>query len=1712
MKKPGYWVLAGSLILNLVFVAAWLHQRQPRTAGLDFAEFTTTESGGNGHFRIRFATSMDIKDEDLPVRLSPALPVRHIWEDDRELILLPDSSPMPGLPIAVPPREDATDAAGQPLRSSQLTTYSAPLHIELARHERLAPKRYRLHFEANADIPPASLLPHLKVSGASLSLGENKGIIAEFAETPESFSLRIAKTLRAPGADRGLRSPVEAKVSIESEGKLVRNVYSVGDRDGFELRLRMADPVSLAEAREHITVEPAVDFEIRRRWSSNYALVGDFQPRQFYRITLAAGMRFSEGRVLEEEQVRTLATRDLDPVLNFASRGPVLPLSRSDSLPIEVANIERVGITARQIFPNNLVEFFRDGDSDDAGRRVGSDAIDLDLSPNVVHDSTLPLDSILGGNGPGIYEVTLVRSDRYWPRSTRTIVRTDLGLSISWGSKGLAATVLSLGSNAPIADCAIKVFSRQNQLLGSGATGANGLARIRLEDGGAPYLIVAEHGNDQTFLGLGDSHQHDLTAFKMPARAYASGAYEAFVYSERGVCRPGESITLNLLLRDRAAKAVGDFPVEIRVRDPENQIMHQQTLTLDGHGFASLELPLAAQARTGSYSVEAGEPDGQIWGSNHFKVAHYQPDRIRTELVLDQDSYEPDSALIASVAADYYFGRPVTNSQATIQLDFAAASVEPEGFADFAFTPAADDLDLPSRQRERASTDVLGKVTQTFQLPESSPGGALKLLLRASVQEPGGRAVSAAESAVLYAWPFYLGLRPNWDESASPEGPLELAWVAVSAKGEPRHAHALRYTLQREEWQYTLSEDGRGDLAYRWEKELVTVAEGDLDRAGHKGAFEIDPGSPGHYVVELHDKEVGVNVRHSFSLWYGDGGGARPSHPATLVIHSDRERYAPGDTARLTFQSPTTGVAMITSGAGEIDRSFAIEVQPGENVVEIPLPGIAQGCAYVGVTIIGPDGVAELPRRLFGLARLSLDQAGRKLAVQLELPDEARPGQTIEVGVETGAKAQVQLMLVDEGILALTKFDSPSPFWFFHGERRCGLRFGDVYDLLFPETPEHFGQIAAIGGGGSAARYLNIAADMQKPAVVVLPPREIDGAGKIPVTLPDHTGALRVMAVAFNNVAVGSGHQELRVRDDLSLLMSAPQVVAPGDRFELTAQISNHRADRKQAISVSIDGPVTTIEAPPEVVYLSPGESTTVVARFEAAESAGAVGISLQVGDQLETSRLVVRPPSPPISRAEFREIPAGQRMSFEPEGEWLAGTAQRQLSISANPAIDASNALAWLRLYPYGCLEQSVSNAFPLAYADGINSAFDAKARQQPVAATLDRLRLMQTSRGGFAMWPGGDTPWFGASVYAAHFLVATKQQGSVLDRALDYLARTARRSDKSVEDRGYALYVLAAGGKPQHALAESLLADSANSGLSRFLAAASLVRGGRAREGAEALEKVFAEDYLAGKLTWYMDSPARRAGLALTVLQDIIPDSPEVPELLAMLRRHRTADGHWGTTQANAMAALAIGQWGRLHPEAGHGKGIARIGDAEFAIGELERTLGNEAVVIDADPSGPLYASLLTRGVPLKPDTAEFANGMSITRSYTDADGHSVAEFAQGDLVTVTIRLASSQARKDVVVVDLLPGGLQIEDGGLATRWQHADEAKGVAVNFVEKLDDRLLLYCDLLGHTEAIFRYQTRAVTRGRFVIPRITAEAMYAPEVAAASGNLSPILVY
>ena len=560
---------------------------------------------------------------------------------------------------------------------------------------------------------------------------------------------------------------------------------------------------------------------------------------------------------------------------------------------------------------------------------------------------------------------------------------------------------------------------------------------------------------------------------------------------------------------------------------------------------------------------------------------------------------------------------------------------------------------------------------------------------------------------------------------------------------------------------------------------------------------------------------------------------------------------------------------------------------------------------------------------------------------------------------------------------------------------------------------------------------------------------------------------------------------------------------------------------------LTLSGPAR-IDGPAAEQRLEPDAAGSALVTWMCHADDGAAGrVSVRIQAEAGThSRAVdeflqVRPASLPVYRSRFERVAPGQTLSLQPGEGFLAGSGSASAQVSAANQVETTAALAWLLQYPYGCLEQTVSRA--MAYV-AFPDLFPAAPGSGPLAEALRLLSAAELADGGFSMWAGGRELWLSGSLYACHFLSAVESHGGTLEPSLrtrslaflrDAVLGRVSGTPISTADRAYALYVLAALGHPERQIAKGMAAPSQEAPLVRLLAAAALVRAGRAAEGMPLLEQALKGDLQQGRLGWDFDSPVRRYALALCVLNDIQPKHPAADRLVDLLRRQRSPAGHWGTTQDNALVILALGQR-PAEPAAG----TAVVG---LTAGDTPRRVSGTAVLAlqDADLRGgltvaaegaPVFLAWQERGVPAALPTEDVSHGIAIRRQYLTLDGAPAAAFRHGDLILVRITIETPMPRANLVVADLLPGGVEIEDASLATRQGvPAASSGGVLLKLAQAQDDRLVLCADIASSKPVTYDYHVRAVTRGVFAVPRIRTEAMYDSEVAAESGGKGQITI-
>jgi hypothetical protein len=1019
----------------------------------------------------------------------------------------------------------------------------------------------------------------------------------------------------------------------------------------------------------------------------------------------------------------------------------------------------------------------------------------------------------------------------------------------------------------------------------------------------------------------------------------------------------------------------------------------------------------------------------------------------------------------------------------------------------------------------------------------------VRVVLQASVQEPGGRAVTGSDNFTLYPSDWFIGLKQK--DGTGKECVLDLALLATE-QGKAASlddGREIRFTVYKRFWDYVLVQDGN-DYRRRW-KETVSEVEGasktftipqGADLAAYTSQISFDLPSGCYDIVA----EYGENIRTKLNVWHSAGeSGRRTGDPSELVFKTDAKKYTPGQTAKITFTSPVDGEAFVTAGALRLDSAEAIQVKAGENTVEAKIPAeCLNGRYHVSVFVIGKDKDEYI--RASGYASLDLDHsAAHKLDVAITVPGIVRPETETDVTVSLASLAgkpqagQVCLFAVDEGVLALTSFKTPDIFKFFLQNDDSFLTMSETYSELFPNL--RIRPDGTIGGGDAPeASKSALAASLVKmkdAARVVVPVVKIpeSGSATVKVKIPDHSGSLRFMAVANAIDAVGSGEREMIVRTPVGLTVSAPRVLTPGDEAVISVRAFNHDAkDGAVKFTLALPDTLQVMGDQPRIDALKAGETKDISFRVKALDKLGegtlAATISVGAESRTEKTFITVRPATPPQTVAKFASVAAGKDYSLDLSSEFVS-VESADLSISSSPAISVKDALDWLNGYPYGCLEQTVSGAFPFVATPslvkaGLLDAEIAKTMQPKVASAYARILGMMVGDGAFAMWPDVRKEWPEGTVYASHFVFEAKAArlitvDPVIERSITaYLLRLANSAGSyKPELRAYATYVLAAAGNKDFVVpARNVLAGS-KPGFAQFLAAAALIRGGYAGEGAEPLRTSLAEPnwlYKTSDLVGITDTAAR-AGMVLNILMKCDPkgNKDTAAELAAFLAGRIRKDGNcWGTTQSNAWAAMGLAAFAEHYPPADVTGSVSLPGqnkkDEFSGVAKkdgLTVDLKGKTVVGNTGKTD-FFVKAVVKGIPKNAANSE--GPIKLKREFFDEKGNLVTSLKHGELAFVRITVDSPDVVENIVISDILPAGLEIEDEALATRMNASGRIpKNILLknrqefSRTEKRDDRFLVFGTLYGSAYAI--YTVRAVTPGKFLIPALQAEAMYDPDM-------------
>ena len=1327
------------------------------------------------------------------------------------------------------------------------------------------------------------------------------------------IKVKIEKGFKCTGGQIGLEKANVTPVILRGKGTLGVTYSDVRESDGTPyISVSFSAPVLSDTIESYLELTPAVNYQVISDYR-NIEIHGDFKRRTTYSLKIRRGLTSRNDAVLKQDYMTRLKIPDLRPQLRFLGDGFFLARKGHLNLGLATINVKRVELDIEKVFANNLIYVSRldrwSRWSQNLGKPIHSEV--LDVPPQLNEEVTTPisLEDYLSDEHVGIFKVVARNADRQWNSAHQWLVITDLGISAKRAGDNLYVWVKSLATGAPVPTARVQLISDNNQTLLSGTTNWAGFVEFtevaEKTENFIPFMITVAKRDDLAFIQL-DKHEIATADFDIAGPAYLQKGYEAFLYTSRGVYRPGETVQLAGVVRGPKQVTPEPIPTRIKILSPDGRIMRELRQQTNKSGGCEVKIPIPDYALTGNYIAKMQIAD-RVVGSVQFQVEEFMPDRMKVAITVDKSSYKLGEELSIEVNAMNLFGPPAVGRkvQASCQLQAVPFVVSDDAtdatkWRSFVF---GNTRQFESQRIElgEAKTDAEGKARYQFTIPETLKAPSLlNGILTATVSEVGGRAVTASNRVVIHPYSHYAGVRRATTGAVKINQPLRFDYIAVDDTMAVTPGRALKLSLHKVHWNTILRQNAAGRYEYVSEPQTTEVKTYALTSAETEQTATFTPTGYGEYRARLEDIESTATAEIGFYVSGWRNTPVSMEHPTRLDLVLDKPAYRPGQTAKLNIKAPFPGTLLLTVERERVLSHQTIVMKENTATVSIPVREGYKPNVYLSATlkraipmdtVSQPDNKSLLPARAFGVIPLKIDATRRRLSIEMSFkPDNdqqeqtpltdsrglmvsdsqleaaVRPNSEINIAFEVHGrrswqKYDVCIAAVDEGILALTDFQTPNPHDFFYQQRGLKTRSFDLYSGILPEIAD-VTDSSSTGGDGAGARRLgrkrlNTSSIRRvKPVSLWSGFVQTDGNGRgtIKFKIPQFNGKLRLMAVAFAGADYGATEAYLTIREPIVLTPTFPRFLAGGDKVRVPVTLFNGTGEdgeftvKLQAlgdVQLLSASTINTAEPTPEKTPEQPaqpsktesplyelsvdkqveaGSETQVFFDIRAQDALGEVNFNLFAEGNTETTQMDVKLPlrsvAPPVTKTGHGVVRAGEPVDFILPANLIANSSDFSLTLSPFPNIAFSDSLRYLVGYPHGCLEQTTSKVFPLLYFSDLARSVEPMLAAEDsvdyyITSGITKLESMLMSNDQFSYWPGGIyvNPW--SSIYASHFLVEARKAGyEVADRVYDAMLKglktrakfspdmegenDAKKVKANIALATYASYVLAAAGQP--------------------------------------------------------------------------------------------------------------------------------------------------------------------------------------------------------------------------------------------------------------------------------------------------------------------------
>ncbi|MEE9437484.1 MAG: MG2 domain-containing protein [Saprospiraceae bacterium] len=1524
-----------------------------------------------------------------------------------------------------------------------------------------------------------------------------------------------------------------------------------------------------------------------------------------FTIIVEKGIKNNKGENLRAKYTKELSFDPIKPEVRLTGEGVIVPHNDEIIFPFEAINLKGATIEIFKIFDDNVLQFLqynRLGASyglESVGRIVHQQHINLTELNTEINDAkfvryALDLNKIISPDPGSIYQVrigfkkadvinysckdnktdiqplairdeiiSITTNPRYegyeWSHRTnpckqgyynkskvikRNVLASNIGIISKRSKNNNVNLILSdLRTIEPLVGAEIAYYDYQQQLITKTSTGSKGMSNTTLKR--KPSFVIIKHNGDFGYLNMQDQHANSLSEFEVSGKSKNKGL-DGFIYGERGVWRPGDTIFLNFVLEDKNAKLPAKHPIKIKITDARGKQKYTETTTTHIGYVYNFKIPTSPKDPTGNWSAQISVGGAKF--RKTLKVETVKPNRLKIKYDLNEDaSLALHKNQSIQLISKWLHGAPANGLKAKVDMQISPIKTNFKGYSKYIFDDPARKIDpqpitiFDDKLSAQGNANIEILENKKWLAP-----GKLIANFKTKVFEKGGNFSEDNFSVKADLYSSYVGIKiPNsrWGgKFIKNNTPTDIPIIVLDANGKPIANRQLSVGLYRAEWNWWYANSYNDKYNYNTathngavkKSTLVTNSKGE---AVHNLEFE----KYGNYMIRVCDEVTGHCTGDLFYTGYSWSSRGKQDGPQMLSFTTDKKSYNVGENITVNIPSNKGSKILISIENGQkVLQSYWVDGMVNETRINIPTDIEMNSNIYIHAHLIQQhnNGENDLPIRMYGIVPVSVISKASQIKPILDMPESLRPNEIFEVNIseENGKPMSYTIAVVDEGLLDLTRYKTPDLWNHFYAKQALGVKTWDIYNMVLNSYGGNIDRLISIGGDAAlGSNKKNKKANRFVPVIRHLGPFHL-AAGEHQshkISMPNYIGSVRTMIVARNNEAYGKTDKTTPVKKPLMILATVPRVLGPGEQLALPTNIFAMKNSIKDVnVSVETSSNISIIGENNQSLHFDNIGDQQSYFDMKVGNQMGQAKIKVSAKGNgegaYEEVNITIRNPNPYTSKVFEATIEPGEKWSIKYELFGTNGTNEGVLELSNIPPMNFGKRLKYLIRYPYGCVEQTTSSVFPQLYLSEI-AELDEKETfktENNIKRGIERLSLFQLSNGGFSYWPGNTKANEWGTNYAGHFLLEAKTKGYLIPDGIikefikyqDNKATSYTLPDSGNEKnrykfstQAYRLYTLALAGSPNiGAMNRMRSKKNLTSASSHMLAAAyALIGKKKIAQDLVSNSNLNVKPYIETGNTY--GSEIRDLAM-MAEAQQIIGNKAETAQLIKTISREM-ASKRWYSTQTTAYALLSVGKFMAVYQ-----KDDLKY---EYTVNSLPTVKGNtskptiqksinveqndKSIKVKNTSTTIMYVRFVLSG-QLPPGSEEnaYSKHLSLEVDYRDTDGKPIdhTKIKQGTdfIAIVNVTNIGSRGYKidEVALSQIFPSGWEIQNSRMSSI---KNTQKNSPFEYRDFRDDRVYTFFDIHNKKKLTYTVSLNATYAGKFYLSPTYVEAMYDNEIQA-----------